>query len=89
MYRIFDVTWARESGLNTVHPDDAWILDDLRRRARHVPDFAVEVRIVTASGLKHVHIVAHRIDDRTDQPIFVGAVQDVSEDTLTGRSPSA
>jgi len=83
MYCIFDVPPAPESGMNTVqravHPDDAWILDDLRHRVRHASDFDVEFRILTAAGLKHVHIVAHRIDDSPDRPIFVGAVRDVTE----------
>jgi DNA-binding transcriptional LysR family regulator len=86
MYRIFDVPPAPKSGLNTVqravHPDDAPILDDLRRRIRHARDFDVEFRIVTASGLKHLHIVAHRIDDSPGRPIFVGAVQDITQSKL-------
>jgi hypothetical protein len=63
----------------TVHPEDAPILDDLRHRVRLAPDFDVEFRIVTATGVKHVHIVAHQTNDDPARPIFVGAVRDVTE----------
>jgi C4-dicarboxylate-specific signal transduction histidine kinase len=47
-------------------------------------DFDIELRLLTASGPKQVHIVAHRVDPA--RPVFLGAVQDVTE---TKRSEAA
>ena len=47
----------------------------------NVPPFVF--RIVTAGGTtKHLRGIAHRIDQIPDRPIFVGAVQDVTESKL-------
>jgi PAS domain S-box-containing protein len=83
MFRIFDVPANTEGGMNivrrAVHPDDVSVLDALRDRLGEAADFDVELRVVTASGLKYVHVVAHRVDDTPDRPVFVGALQDITD----------
>lgn len=81
MYRIFELPRDAEGSPNVVrqvtHPDDLPILDALRGEITEVRDIDIELRLLTASGPKQVHIVAHRVDPI--RPVFVGAVQDITE----------
>jgi len=87
MYRIFGLAGNGPvpTGLarKLVHPDDMPVIDALLRNARGGQDFDVEVRLVTSEGaLKHVHIVGNQLDETSDHPVFVGAVQDVTDRKL-------
>jgi PAS domain S-box-containing protein len=60
-----------------VHPEDVPLFEGAIQRAIAGTNPEFHFRIVTARGVvKHVRGFAHRI---TDRPVFVGAVQDVTE----------
>jgi PAS domain S-box-containing protein len=63
-----------------IHPADMAAVEAVIGGAYEGTDFDVVFRIVTVSGtVKHAHVVAHRIAQRTDRPVFIGALQDVTE----------
>jgi len=83
--RIFgfdvDATLTMSQIQAAVHPDDSAgfgrMIDEAARAGR---DFEREFRIRTTQGeLRHAHVVGHRVDPGTDQPVFIGALQDVTE----------
>jgi PAS domain S-box-containing protein len=87
MYRIFEVgtegpvpsALARE----VVHPDDMHVIEALVPRARAGQDFDAEFRLMTPRGsVKHVHVAGNLLEDASDQPMFVGAMQDVTDRKL-------
>lgn len=64
-----------------VHPED---IDKFGREilgaARGGRDFELEFRILTTQGeLRQAHVVGHRVDPMTDRPVFIGALQDVTD----------
>jgi len=84
MYRIFEVEpngpvpAARAS--QVIHPDDMAVFDALVARARTGQDFDGELRVITPRGsVKHVHVVGNLVGEAKEQPVFVGAVQDVTD----------
>jgi PAS domain S-box-containing protein len=84
MCRIFEIDPATPISLTTARdmilPEDLPAFDAqvARGLTGDEPDFTV--RIVTPTGVqKHLHAIAHRIEEITDRPVFVGAVQDVTE----------
>src|SRR6185295_6510266 len=63
-----------------IHPEDMPAVAAVIGGALEGADFDLVFRIVTPSGaLKHAHVVGHRSPKITDRPVFVGAVQDVTE----------
>ena len=63
-----------------IHPDDLSSFDSVIARALTGIDVNFSFRIVTASGaMKHVRGVAHVIEQIEGRPMFVGALQDVTE----------
>jgi PAS domain S-box-containing protein len=87
MFRILDldpstvitVPLAREMTL----PEDRHLFDDMAERSRVDRDMDTSYRVVTSRGaVKHVHVVAHRLEDVTDRTVFIGALQDVTESKL-------
>jgi signal transduction histidine kinase len=87
LYRIFELdpgtrmTWSvvREF----VHPDDRLMIETTNERGivGEEPDYFC--RIITGSGaLKHVHVVAHRSELVPGRPVYVGAIQDITESKL-------
>lgn len=67
----------------TIHPDDAAEVERLIGGAVEGRDFDLRFRIVTTTGtLRHAHVVGHRIADIPDRPVFVGALQDVTESVV-------
>jgi PAS domain S-box-containing protein len=86
-YRIFEF----EPGTNVtvqrirdiIHADDLSSFDSVIARALTGLDVNFSFRIVTASGaLKHVRGVAHVIEQIEGRPMFVGALQDVTESMI-------
>ena len=66
-----------------VHPEDVAMFQSAIARAIAGEDPEFVFRIVTSRGvLKHLRGVAHRIEQITDRPVFIGAVQDVTESKL-------
>jgi PAS domain S-box-containing protein len=83
-YRIFDfepgtkVTVQRIRDM--IHADDLPPFDAMIARAMTGVDVNLYFRITTARGtLKHVRGVAHVIEQVEGRPMFVGALQDVTE----------
>jgi signal transduction histidine kinase len=87
LLRIFEfeptTTVTTDLVRNFVHPDDlpAWLATV--EGAGAGVDIDLPYRIITASGvLKHLRAVGHRIDHAADRPVFVGAVQDLTQAKL-------
>ncbi|HEU4456116.1 MAG TPA: PAS domain-containing protein, partial [Longimicrobium sp.] len=83
-YRIFEfepgstVTVRRIRDM--MHPDDLASFDAVIARALTGVDVTFSFRIVTAGGaVKHIRGVAHVIERVEGRPMFVGALQDVTE----------
>jgi PAS domain S-box-containing protein len=87
LYRIYEIDPGSpptiEAVRDRVHPDDLSTFNaEIQRRLEGLEsDFVF--RIVTPQGrLKHLHAVARLTDHVAGRPIFMGAVQDVSESKL-------
>jgi PAS domain S-box-containing protein len=66
--------------LQRVHPKDAALVQrTIERAAREGKDFDHEFRLLMPDGsIKHVHVVAHALSNKSDGIEFVGAVMDVT-----------
>jgi C4-dicarboxylate-specific signal transduction histidine kinase len=65
---------------DVIHPDDVPTFESVIARGMTGVDVNFAFRIVTARhGVKHVRGVAHVIEQVAGRPIFVGALQDVTE----------
>jgi len=87
LYRIFEVDPGTKINLplvrQVVHPEDLPRVAAATQQAvaGEEPDYFF--RIVTPAGVvKHMHCVAHRSAQITDRPMFIGAIQDVTEAKL-------
>src|SRR4030095_14601850 len=83
-YRIFEfqpgskVTLQRIQAI--IHPDDLPSFESMIARAMSGGDVAFSFRIVTAhAAVKHVRGIAHVIERVDGRPMFVGALQDVTD----------
>ena len=83
-YRIFEfqpgtkVTLQRIQAI--IHPDDQASFEAMIARAMSGVDVNFSFRIMTArTGVKHVRGTAHVIEQIEGRPMFVGALQDVTE----------
>jgi NO-binding membrane sensor protein with MHYT domain/signal transduction histidine kinase len=67
--------------LQRVHLEDAaQVKQTIERAAQDGKDFDHEYRLVMPNGsVKHVHVVAHALGDKSGSIEFVGAVMDVTE----------
>src|SRR5882672_2029392 len=67
--------------LQRVHPEEAELVQQtIKRAAQDGKDFDFEHRLLIPDGsVKHVHVVAHALNDVSGSVEFVGAVMDVSE----------
>jgi PAS domain S-box-containing protein len=95
LYRIVEWDPRRKGSFQEfrrlVHPEDFPSFNDadLRSIAKGV-DFDQAFRIITPSGkVKHLHTVAHRVEDATGRPVFMGAVQDVTESKVAEEALAA
>ena len=85
LYRIFGFQSGTPVTLELigtrVHPDDMPTLFDMVEKAeRGVSDFEYEHRLLMPDGsIKHLHLIAHRTKDQSDDPEYIGAVQDVTQ----------
>src|SRR5262249_30114848 len=83
-YRIFEFDPATKVTMQRVreviHPDDLPSFESVIARAARGADVTFAFRIVTSRGaVKHVRGVAHVTGLSTGRPMFVGALQDVTE----------
>jgi C4-dicarboxylate-specific signal transduction histidine kinase len=67
--------------LQRVHPEDrVFVQQTLHRASSDGKDFDYEYRLLMPDrSLKHVHVVAHAVGDRSHPLEFIGAVMDVTE----------
>lgn len=84
LYRIFEIDPSTKISVQMVrdiiHPDDLAAFDSDFARSLGGVDFDQVFRIVPASGnVKHVHAVGHLIERVAGRPLFIGAIQDVTE----------
>src|SRR5262249_31878205 len=83
-FRIFEFDPATKVTLqrvrDVVHPDDLPSFESVIARAMTGVDVHFAFRIVTSGGaVKHVRGVAHVTGQKVGRPLFVGALQDVTE----------
>jgi PAS domain S-box-containing protein len=83
-YRIFEfepgTKITRQRVREAVHPDDLHTLESVYARHSEGEDVTFEYRIVTASGaVKHLRGLEHLIEKVAGRPLFIGALQDVTE----------
>jgi len=86
-YRIFEfdpaTTVTVQAVRDVVHVEDRPSFDAAIARITAGMDVDYMFRIVTHRGvLKHVRTTAHIVEDAAGRPLFVGAVQDVTESKL-------
>jgi PAS domain S-box-containing protein len=91
VYRIYGLDPGVEVTVDliqtVVHPDDLPAVERAIGAAAHGQGFDFEFRIVTGEGQqKYARVVAHRIAEITDRPVFLGALQDVTEGRLVEES---
>jgi PAS domain S-box-containing protein len=84
LYRIFEIDPSTKITVqavrNVIHPDDLPSFDAGFARSMGGVDFDQVFRIVPASGnVKHVHAVGHFVERVAGRPLFIGAIQDVTE----------
>ena len=86
-YRIFDFQPGTKVTLQRIqakiHPDDRPTFESMIARAMTGVDVNFSFRVVTANNaVKHVRGIAHVIEKIEGRPMFVGALQDVTDSTL-------
>jgi PAS domain S-box-containing protein len=83
-YNIFEYDRAVKPTLELVfrrvHPEDATLVQQtIELAVRDGKDFDHEYRLLMPNGsVKHVHVVAHALTDKSGRVEFVGAVMDVT-----------
>jgi PAS domain S-box-containing protein len=87
LYRIFEfdpaVKIKVQAVRDVVHPEDLPSFDAGFARSLGGADFDLTFRIVTRSGkLKHVRSLARLIERVAGRPLFIGAIQDVTENKI-------
>jgi PAS domain S-box-containing protein len=82
-YRIFEFEPASKVSVqrirDIIHPDDLPSFESVIARGMSGEDVNFAFRIVTTRGVKHVRGVAHVLEQLEGRPMFVGALQDVTE----------
>ena len=82
--RIFEFDPATKVTLQAIreviHPEDMPVFQAAFKRATEGLDVNLAYRIITSSGsVKHVHAVGHVMENVERRPVFIGALQDVTE----------
>src|SRR5262249_46069788 len=68
---------------DAIHPEDMPAFEGAFTRAMEGLDVSLAYRIITAGGrVKHVRAVAHVTDTTNGRPVFIGAIQDVTESVV-------
>jgi PAS domain S-box-containing protein len=76
-----DVTLTMPMILSAIHPDDLPAAQAVISAAtKGGAEFDLGFRIITRTGaLKHLHVVGRRVEQIADRPVYLGAIQDVTE----------
>jgi formate hydrogenlyase transcriptional activator len=88
-YRIFEydrsVTPTIDSLVQRVHPDDrADVKEVINRSFAGEPEFEHAYRLLLPDGrIKHVHAIAHAVQNSSGNREFIGAVTDITERKTT------
>jgi PAS domain S-box-containing protein len=87
IYRIFGLEPGTKVELpmiqSVIHPDDMPAVEAVIGGAAEGRDFDLFFRIVAPDGaVRHAHVVGHRSEEITDRPVFLGAIQDVTENKV-------
>jgi PAS domain S-box-containing protein len=87
LYRIFEIDPTTKITVQVIrdiiHPEDLPSFDAGFARSLGGADFDLVFRIVPASRtVKHVHAVGHVIERVAGRPLFIGAIQDVTENRV-------
>ena len=84
--RIFELNPGTRVATETIrallHPEDLPVYEDAFKRAVDGLDRDIDItyRIITPAGnMKHLHAVAHILEKIAGRPIYIGAIQDVTE----------
>ena len=82
--RIFEFNPATKVTLqairDVIHPEDRPVFEAAFERASEGLDVRLAYRIITSGGnVKHVRAIAHVTENLNGQPVFIGALQDVTE----------
>jgi PAS domain S-box-containing protein len=64
---------------DTIHPDDLSAFESVIARGMTGENVTFTFRIVTSVGVKHLRGAAHVVEYVAGRPLFVGALQDVTE----------
>ncbi len=84
-YRIFEYDKSLRPTIDLVmqriHPQDRALVQDVIDRASETfTDFEHEYRLLVAEGrVKHVHAIAHAVENASGDREFIGAVSDITE----------
>jgi PAS domain S-box-containing protein len=66
-----------------VHPEDMPEVERVLGGAAEGRDFDLVFRVLGPDGeVRHAHVVGHRVAQITDRPVFLGALQDVTENKV-------
>jgi PAS domain S-box-containing protein len=84
LYRMYEVDPAskltNQVMRDLVHPDDLPSYDAAHERSMKGADYDLVFRIRTASGhIKYLHTIARVVERIEGRPLFIGAIQDVTE----------
>lgn len=84
IYRIFEFQPGEKVTtpmiLAAIHPDDLSLVETAIGDAIKGVPFDLVFRIVSSTGAtRFAHAVAHPIEPKTDQPVFLGALQDITQ----------
>jgi PAS domain S-box-containing protein len=84
LYRIFEFDPAVKTSMqmvrDAIHPEDLPGFEVQFAHSLDGADFDLIYRIVTRSGkVKHVHSIGRLVGRGADRPLFIGAIQDVTE----------
>jgi PAS domain S-box-containing protein len=88
-YRIFEydstVKPTVDSAAERIHPQDRALVQQVLDRASQTgADFEHEYRLLLPDGrLKHVHAIAHAVENASGGREFIGAITDISERKTT------
>jgi PAS domain S-box-containing protein len=82
--RIFEFDPATKVTLeairDVIHPEDMPVFEAAFKRAIEGLDVSLAYRIITPGGtVKHVRAIAHVTENMNGKPVFIGALQDVTE----------
>jgi PAS domain S-box-containing protein len=84
IYRIFGFAPGARVTMpmirEAIHPEDLADVERVIGGAAQGADFDLVFRVINPDGqVRHAHVVGHRIAQIPDRPVFLGAIQDVTE----------